>query len=268
MEINPKISRITIFPIKSLDGVSLPKAQISKGGCLHHDREFAMTTKDGQFIIGKTDARVHTLRSRVDFDAETISFRHEKEAEWKTFHAVKEKALLHRFLSEFFGMPMELQRNKQGRFLDIPDVSGVTVLAEESLRAISEWFPDMDLDQVRRRFRATLEIEGAPAFWEDQLFSNPGTAIKFSIGEVSLLGISPRARCIVPTRHPATGESYHAFPKTFSLHRGDALPEESQLRAYGHMYHLTVNCYIPPTEVGKWIQVGDSVTLLGSVDVR
>ncbi|MBK6772560.1 MAG: hypothetical protein IPG78_10635 [Ignavibacteria bacterium] len=69
----------------------------------------------------------------------------------------------------------------------------------------------MDLEEARKRFRATVEIDGVPAFWEDHLFSNEGKRIEFKIGDVTLFGISPRARCVVPTRNPETGEVIHAF---------------------------------------------------------
>ncbi len=50
----PTLARITIFPIKSLDGMELQSAKISEGGCLLHDREFAITDNAGNPIIGKT----------------------------------------------------------------------------------------------------------------------------------------------------------------------------------------------------------------------
>ncbi|MGB3075942.1 MAG: hypothetical protein WBB36_11505, partial [Chitinophagales bacterium] len=148
-------------------------------------------------------------------------------------------------------------------FLDIPDVSGLTILSTESLQAISGWYDGMTLEEARKRFRATLEIEGVPAFWEDHLFSSQGRAIEYKAGEVTLFGMSPRARCIVPSRNPETGEIIHAFPKIFARHRAESLPEFSKLKEYGHHYHLTVNCYVPDTEVGKWITVGDTIETIG-----
>ena len=51
---NPVLSRITIYPIKSLDGHSLQKAIISDGGCLLHDREYAISDAEGNLLIGKS----------------------------------------------------------------------------------------------------------------------------------------------------------------------------------------------------------------------
>ena len=88
------------------------------------------------------------------------------------------------------------------------------------------------------------------------------------MGEATLYGMSPRARCIVPTRHPQTGKVIHAFQKTFAKQRIENLPNWSFLDDYGHGYYLSVDCYIPPTEFGKWIEVGDEVTLLGKKQVQ
>ena len=88
--------------------------------------------------------------------------------------------------------------------------------------------------------------------------------MEFKIGEVSMFGMSPRGRCVVPTRNPETGEVIHAFPKMFARQRAASLPEWSTLNEYGHHYHLTVNCYIPATEVGKWIEVGNEVKIMSA----
>lgn len=263
IEIKPAVSRITIYPVKSLDGISLQKAQVGSGGCLLHDREYAIIDADGDFVNGKSNAGVHSLRSGVDLENEMISFRHESETTWNTFHLQKEIASINKYLSGFFKMPVSLLKNSEGRFMDIPDIAGVTVLSTESLENVSAWFNDMDMEEARKRFRTTIEISSVPAFWEDRLFLEEGTAIEFTLGKVTLLGLSPRARCVVPTRHPETGEGIHGFQRSFAKYRIESLPGWSTLEDYGHGYYLTVNCYIPPTEIGKWIEAGDEVKITG-----
>ena len=268
MDVKPTISRITIYPVKSLDGVSMQKAQIVKGGCLHHDREYAMRGPDGRFINGKSNALVHLLRSAFDLDNEQVSFRHQDETKWNNFHLQKERPAIDTYLSAFFGTTVNLQQNKEGRFLDIPDKSGLTVISTASLESVAHWFDDMDMEETRKRFRATVEISAVPAFWEDHLFIEEGTAIAFTLGEVNVLGISPRARCIVPTRHPQTGEVIHAFPKLFAKQRLADLPHWSTLEDYGHAYYLSVDCYLPAAEIGKWIAVGDEVKVIGKMKLK
>ena len=263
MEINPVIDRITIYPVKSLDGISLQKAKIGTGGCLEHDREFAICDSNGKFVNGKSNALVHLLRSEIDFGNEIISFRHETADTWNSFHLKKDKAAIDEFLSAFFNMNVTLSRDTEGRFLDVPVKSGVTVLSNASLKDVAGWFNDMGIEETRKRFRATIEIINVPAFWEDKLFFEAGTAIEFKIGNITLFGLSPRARCVVPSRHPQTGEAIHGFQKLFATQRAANLPPGSTLEAYGHAYYLSVDCCIPPSEFGKWIKIGDEVVIIG-----
>lgn len=263
MKIEPVLSRITIYPVKSLDGMSLQKAIVTEGGCLLHDREYSISDDKGNLIIGKTNHLVHSLRSVVDFESETISLRQMHETTWRRFHLQKEKLAIQTYLSDYFGVKTLLLQNKTGRFLDIPDISGVTVLSTSTLQEVSGWFNNMDLDEARKRFRATIEIENVPAFWEDNLFSKEGRGIEFKVGDVTMFGMSPRARCVVPTRNPETGDVIHAFPKSFARNRASTIPEWSTLKEYGHYYYLTVNCYIPATEIGKAIETGNEVKIIG-----
>ena len=263
MKIEPTLNRITIYPVKSLDGMALKKAMVTKGGCLLHDREYAISDEEGNFIIGKTNPLVHTLRSTVDFDNEIISFREQHETAWNQFHLQNERSAIESYLGDYFGVPVLFQRNSDGRFMDIPDISGVTVLSTSSLQSVSEWYNNMNIEETRKRFRATIELEAVPPFWEDNLFSKEGSGIEFKIGDVTMFGMSPRARCVVPTRNPETGEVTHAFPKLFTRHRAASLPKWSTLNEYGHHYFLTVNCYIPATEIGKFINVGDKLLIIG-----
>lgn len=259
---NPIVSRITIYPVKSLDGISLQSSQVGRGGLLH-DREYAILNSNGKYINGKSTPLVHSLRSKLDFENEVISFREETESTWNDFHLQKERKAIDDHLSAFFKTPVTLSQNREGRYMDIPDIAGLTILSTESLEAVADWFDGMDIEETRKRFRATIEISGVPAFWEDKLFTEEGTAIEYKIGEVTCLGVSPRARCVVPSRHPQTAEIIHAFPKTFAKHRAANLPPWSTLEDYGHSYYLTVNCYIPPVEFGKRIETGDEVRITG-----
>jgi uncharacterized protein YcbX len=156
-----------------------------------------------------------------------------------------------------------LHQNKTGRFLDIPDYSGATVISTSSLMEVSKWYDNMNLEETRKRFRATIELEGVPAFWEDRLFSSNGNRIEFKAGDVTLFGIDPRARCVVPSRNPETGEVTHAFQKTFAKHRASTLPEWSTLNEFDHYYYLSVDCLIPETEIGKIVEVGNEVEIVG-----
>lgn len=258
----PTIKKITIYPIKALDGIALEKAMITEGGCLLNDRAYAMLDLNGDFINAKTNPLVHLLRTTFDLENDLVSFCIKEE--WRQFHLQNDKIEIETFLSDFFKMKVKFLENKIGRFMDIPDIGGATIVSTKSLKLVSSWFDHLDLEETRKRFRATLEIEGVPAFWEDQLFTKPDSVIEFKIGEVTFLGHSPRERCVVPTRHPLTSKVLHGFAKTFVKQRETELPLWSSLKDnYDHFYYLSVDCSIPATEIGKWICVGDELKIIG-----
>ena len=261
MEINPVISRITIYPVKSLDGIAVQEAKVVKGGCLQYDREYAIKDENGKYINGKTNPLIYSLRSKVDFENDTLSLRHEAETKWNIFHFQKELGKINQYLSDFFGLKARLHQNNEGRFMDIPDIGGMTVLSTASLQSVSGWYDNMELEETRKRFRATIEIKGVPAFWEDRLFAEKGKRIAFKLGDLNVWGMQPRARCVVPTHHPESGEVIHAFPKIFAANRAEHLPDYSALPDYGHTYYLSVDCLLPQTETGKWIRVGDKLKI-------
>ncbi|MEP7232663.1 MAG: MOSC N-terminal beta barrel domain-containing protein [Ginsengibacter sp.] len=263
MNVQPVLSRITIYPVKSLDGISVDKVTISEGGCLLHDREYAMTDEKGHFINGKSNSLVHSLRSFYDLENETIALRPTDKESWAHFNLQKDKSAIQLYLSYYFGEKIFLVQNRTGRFLDIPDISGATILSTSTLQEVSGWFNITDLDETRRRLRATIEIENVPSFWEDHLFSKEGTGIEFKIGDVTMFGMQPRERCVVPTRNPETGEVTHAFPKSFAKQRASTLPQWSALANYRHYYYLSVDCNIPSTEIGKTIQIGEEIKIIG-----
>src|SRR3974390_1390810 len=57
-----QLGRITIFPIKSLDGVPIETARITRGGILENDRIYAIFDAEGKVVNGKRTPRVHELR--------------------------------------------------------------------------------------------------------------------------------------------------------------------------------------------------------------
>lgn len=137
---------------------------------MHHDREYAIKDSNNKFVNGKRNALVHLLRMDIDFETGIISFRHQAETDWQAFHLQKDKLAINEYLSAFFKMPVSLHKNTEGRLLDIPDISGMTIVSTASLQTVSGWFNDLELDETRKRFRATLEIADVPAFREDRLF--------------------------------------------------------------------------------------------------
>lgn len=260
---NPVLARIDLYPVKSLDGIQVTTAQVLSSGALQHDRAFALFDSSGRVINGKRYASIHRVRSRFDADISHITLQADDAADsGSTFHLVQAKASLEDWFSNYFQQPLTLRQNPLVGFPDDTDSPGPTVISTATLQTVADWF-GLSLDETRRRFRTNLEIDGVPAFWEDRLFSQTGEPVRFKIGSVTLQGINPCQRCIVPTRDTHTGEaSPTAFQKQFAAQRAATLPNDVARSRFNHFYRLAVNTRCQPMEVGSVLQVGNSVKLL------
>lgn len=256
---SPFLSRITIFPIKALDPVSLAIVAVAPGGSLEWDRRFAMLDRAGKYVNGKRNARVHLLRAEYDLGRSAVRLRKQGDSGWNEFALAAGEPTLERWLSEYFGEPVRVEENRDSGFPDDTNASGPTVVSTASLMEVSTWFPGLDAGRLRRRFRANLEVDGVPAFWEDLQFSAGGRT-RFRIGEVELEGVNPCARCVVPTRDPESAEVLPGFQKTFMVRRAATLPPGVARERFDHFYRFTLNTSLLPAQGGRHLNVGDPVT--------
>ncbi len=260
----PSITRIRIYPIKSLDYVELQEAEIGIQS-LRYDREFALLASDGRFMNGKRSGRVNELKTSYDLPNQLVTFVPRAGGEPRSFQMTEQKHELESFLGQFFGEPVSLVHSTTGKLMDIPVASSVTIVSEASLTSLHQDFTDRSLEDVCLRFRVNIEITGVDAFWEESLIGKPGTGTRFTAGEVEMIAISPRARCNVPPRDPLTGVPDKTFIKTMMKSRQRSLPEGSFIPSYGSLYHLTINTYLSEAQKGKWLRVGDQITIIEEV---
>ncbi|HEX4445740.1 MAG TPA: MOSC N-terminal beta barrel domain-containing protein [Polyangiaceae bacterium] len=254
------MSRIEIFPIKSLDAVRVDASSVTPGGILENDRVYAIVDLEGRVVNGKRTDRIHLLRSSFDADIEEVSLWQSGESSPRRF-ALRERAPLNRWLSDFFGFPITVEHEPVKGFPDDTLAFGPTVVGDASLRRVCDWYEGWTLEATRRRFRTNLELEGGEAFCEDQLFGAPGSFKPFRIGAVQFMGHNPCQRCLVPARDPETGAPLRGFQKTFAELRKEHLPTWTDARRFNHFYRFAVNTSIPPSEGGKRLQVGDALAL-------
>jgi len=249
------LARITIFPIKSLDGLGVPESQVLASGALERDRQFALIDSDGRFVNGKRTAAVH--RIRAEYDLAQWSVRFNNEVEFSLHHEQHE---IGQWLSHALGVACSLAENSTLGFPDDTKSPGPTLISTATLAEVASWFPGLTLEEARRRFRANLEIDGVEAFWEDRLLGAAGTDIPFQIGDVRWLGANPCQRCVVPSRAAASGEATPGFQKQFVAERERRLPVWAPRDRFNHFYRLAVNTRLAPDQSSGRIGVGDLVT--------
>ncbi|MCL7418270.1 MAG: MOSC N-terminal beta barrel domain-containing protein [Halalkalicoccus sp.] len=251
---NPRLARISLFPIKSLDAFEPERAEITPSGPIAGDRRYAMVDSEGEYVNGKRTPAVHRLRAHyAGTDRVALST---PESDPGEFSLEDDRESFADRLTEHLGYPVELIRDETG----MPDDStnpGPTVISTATIEEVASWF-DLAPENVRRRFRANLEIEGVPAFWEDRLFSDHGRVVDFSVGRVRLSGVNPCQRCVVPSRDPDTGEEFENFRERFVAKRRETLPEWTDSDRFDHPFRLMVNTRV--SEAGA-ISVGDPVEI-------
>ncbi len=256
--VKPCVAKLFIYPIKSLDRKKSDRVTILESGAIKGDRTWAIFDLNNNFVNGKRNQKIHNLRSEFNLDR-TLSLQIEGKNDRKTFNLIEQQEDLCVWLSQYFGFEVKIVQNLAMGFPDDTVSPGATIISTATLKAIASWYPGLDLDDIRRRFRANIEIDGVPAFWEDCLFAEADRTVKFRIGEVEFMGVNPCQRCIVVTRDPQTGKPYPQFQKTFIQKRKETLPEWTERSRFNHFFRLAVNTRLSSTQAGKTIAIGDRV---------
>jgi uncharacterized protein YcbX len=257
------LARITIYPIKSLDGINVDRATLLGSGALEHDRQFAIRDRSGDFLNGKRTDAVHGLRLSADLGRRAITLSVADDSQGSCFHLDADRRALEDWLRRYFEFegPLELAENRSSGFPDDTEAPGPTIVSTATLEAVARWF-DLPLDETRRRFRANLEIGGVEPFWEDRLFAEPDQVVRFLIGNLSLEGTNPCQRCSVPGRDSLSGAVTPSFAKRFAERRKSALPQAAAVSRFDHFYRLAVNTR-PLGGEGGAIRLGDLIQVVG-----
>jgi len=253
----PLLDRITIFPIKSLDGHLLQQVEVLPSGALAGDRLFALQDTSGQFVNGKKYAAIHRVRARFGEQLESVTLSCDRSEE--TFALEVGNQALAEWLGQQLGVECQLVENRTGGFPDDCDSPGPTLISTASLAKVSDWFPEMDLKEARRRFRMNLEFDSELPFWEDRLVAEEPHMSRFRIGDTVWQGRGICRRCVVPSRNAEDGTLIAGFAKEFSRHRQDSLPDWSPIDRFDHFYRLGVNTALESLEKESLLRIGDEV---------
>jgi uncharacterized protein YcbX len=255
----PTLDLITLYPVKSLDGLAVPAARVLPSGALENDRRWRLVDMEGRVVNAKRTPLFHAIRAEFALDERLVTLWVDSAALTAaaipgidrlqnlapdSFHLVPGEKGPCGWLSEALGIGVLLEERPDGGFPDDRDASGPTLISTASLAEVARWF-GFDLAESRRRFRANLEIGGCDAFWEDTLASparphlNPSLADlpvnlpadpyahlpppeprEFSIGEARFRATNVCKRCVVPSRDSTTGAVTAHFRDAFEARRG------------------------------------------------
>ncbi|HEV7281481.1 MAG TPA: MOSC N-terminal beta barrel domain-containing protein [Pirellulaceae bacterium] len=261
------VASLAIYPVKSLDPMPVETATLLPSGALAGDRRFALVDETDDFVNGKRERRVHTIRTRYRDNATSgllwFGSSPEPEGDAVAFDLVEHPATFAERISPHLGYRVSLVENEEQGFPDDTDASGPTIISRETLLALSELM-DVPVEELRRRFRANVELTGGGAFFEDRAFGPAGTVVPLRIGAAMLLGVNPCRRCAVPGRDSWTGETHPGFAKRLSTWREATLGEGvARERFDGNWYRLALNTRPLPGAESQSISVGDSFEIVG-----
>ncbi len=222
------LSKINIFPVKSLDGYSPDSAIVEKRG-LQFDRRWLITDLDGVFMTLRTHARMALLKAVVENGILTI-FEKENSQNCVKIPIFTEGGLKNQdieiwddrvaatiisaeanaFLSDFLNkkcqlvtMPSTTERRVEANYntgndvVSFADAYPFLIIGEASLAQLNDKI-GAEVRLSMRRFRTNFVFSGGQPFEEDN-FKN------FKIGDVDFIGLKPCARCVLTTRDPDTG---------------------------------------------------------------
>jgi hypothetical protein len=190
----PQLTGITIYPVKSLDGVDVSEISVLDQGALSNDRRWRLVDDEGQVVNAKRQSKIQQIRSTYEIFPSTDGISHGKRSgghfislwvEENTLAGVTERVVETfplvpgrdgpcEWLSDVLQMRVFLQENINGGFPDDCDASGPTLISSETLSEVASWF-DLSMSEARRRFRTNLEISltGEPVSSVDQKFVGP-----------------------------------------------------------------------------------------------
>ena len=260
----PVLVNIRLHPIKSLDPVYVPEAHISRSGGLELDRAWALHSVDGKWVNGKRTPAIHLIRANYSPDLRSVTLSvpgDRREIPTRTFASLAATktppngSASSSSSRSSSATPRTASPTKPSPAVPRSCPPLPCKLFLSGFPATPQGFPGIGVDEVRERFRATLEINGVPAFWEDQLFGQEErSVVRFKIGEVNFEGSHPCARCPVPPRNPRTGEILEGFQKFFTQLRQSTLPSWSPRDRFDHFYRLSTNTRVSPTETSKLLR--------------
>ena len=69
----PTLERITIFPVKSLDGLELVECDVLASGALENDRRWRLVDMDGRVLNAKRSPLFSAIRAEYDLDERMIT---------------------------------------------------------------------------------------------------------------------------------------------------------------------------------------------------
>jgi len=230
------LASITLYPVKSLEGASVERAEVLPNGSLKHDRRYSFfNTKAGTWIRAKDYPDLIRIRTHYDLTAQTITLSVDDGTRTYDLEHPGAREALGSWMSAFLKKDVELRENTKDAFFDDRkrERYGVALISTATLRRTAEWFPQLPLEEVQRRMRMNLVVDQVSPFWEEAAIGKDRKH-GVQVGGVTFCDPWPCSRCTVPTRDSHTAEMDKSFADVLGKRRQAETPENAYLRALAH----------------------------------
>ncbi|MGO2511543.1 MOSC domain-containing protein [Marinomonas polaris] len=217
------LSELAIYPIKSIQGISLSSSQVESAG-LYGDRRYMLVKPDGEFITGRKHPNLTLVTAKasqngawqlshpelihgLSLDLSAFSSDYAEVTVWdNSVNAQLAQENANAWFSEIAGETVKLVYfgEKSERFTkrrpEVPvgfaDGYPFLLTTEASLAELNRTCPE---DIQMAQFRPNLVIKGNKSFEEDSWK-------RIRIGEVEFENVKPCDRCIFTTLNPITAQ--------------------------------------------------------------
>lgn len=253
-----QLTGLYVYPVKSMKGIALPRAELTAKGLLH-DRRWMVVREGGRFVTQRDQPRlalVHTLleptgvllwregrgshflpfehapgqpvRTRVWSDDCEAEDEGDEASRWLT-QAIDSDAPLRivRMARGFERPPSPEARFGKGTSVDFADAAPLLVTFEASLDALNCELEANGHDPVPMdRFRPNIVVRGPEAFSEHGLSRLAGDGWTIAL-------VDHCERCLVPTVDQQTAERDPEREPYMTLRRINPVPGEKPMPGFG-----------------------------------
>ena len=266
------ISKINIYPIKSLGGITLENSIVENRG-LQFDRRWMLIDEQNKFLTQREFPKMATVNVEISKDNLNVSCENRtleipfepntnETASVKIWSSRCRARIYENRINEWFSevlqtncrlvlMPEETKRKVNYFYavhktdvVSFADAYPVLLIGENSLADLNS---RLDAPVPMNRFRPNLVVSGADAFAEDGWK-------QIRIGNVIFHIVKPCARCVITTIDQTKGEKRGTEPlKTLSSFR---IPKRSVKKKILFGQNLIAE------NVGEILKIGDKVEVI------
>ncbi len=233
-----KISELNIYPIKSLGGVTVQEAKLTRQG-LQYDRRWMLVDAENRFITQRENHELALLQVSLTETHLKVTHKQTGESILITFGCETQEEIVARVFDDVC-LVQFVNKNADKWFSEIlKEKCRLVYMPEKSLRyvdnkyaknaeitSLSDGYPTLiigeaALDKLNEllsekikmnRFRPNIVFTGGDAHDEDEMSH-------FSVNDIDFYGVKLCGRCVVPTVNQETGVTGKEPTRTMARYR-------------------------------------------------